>query len=69
VNGEDHCALHGYEPVPPIYYVICGECRHVFVTANELVEADRAVRRDCGLPDVPQRPNTITVCPLCTHDL
>jgi len=66
---DDRCAVHGHEPIPPEYYLICGECFHVFVTVEEFVEADRRMSVDCGLPNVARDPEEIFACPLCTHDL
>jgi hypothetical protein len=65
----DECAIHGYEPIPPTYYTICGECWHCFVTAAELVTADLDVRRSIpGVDAVPRQPDDIPCCPHCSHD-
>lgn len=55
-------------------YRVCGECWHAYATADELIEADYAARRDIaaadGLAELVERrdPDLIHVCPLCTHD-
>lgn len=65
---NDHCAVHGHEPVPPRYHLLCGECGHVFVTAQELLDAHN-VR--CLEVDAPYAASAddVLVCPVCTHDL
>lgn len=65
----DECAIHGHEPIPKDYYRVCGECGHVFVTADELVSKDLAMHHAVGLLDAqPRDPERIEVCPECTHD-
>jgi hypothetical protein len=67
----DDCAVHGHEPVPEGCYLVCGECRHAFATADELVRADQAVRESLegSASAGPWPVDEIDVCPHCTHDL
>lgn len=73
-SPNDRCAIHGHEPIPANCYRVCGECWHAYATADELIEADYAVRLDLaeadGLADLVERrdPDLIHICPLCTHD-
>jgi hypothetical protein len=62
----DTCYIHGYEPIPETgYYRLCGECYHVFVTPEELVEAYVLnAPSPVVVPDVAE----IHFCPHCTHD-
>lgn len=66
-STDEHCAIHGYEPIPEEYYHICGECHHVFVTAEELVEKDAAMYRTVTGKLRRSRPEDIDICPECTH--
>lgn len=70
INPKDQCAIHGYEPVPPNYYMICNECWHCFESAEDLENLDVEVRRSID----PERwhatlpASEIRICPVCTHD-
>ena len=64
---DDWCGVHGYEPINGTAYLICGECMHAFMTAEELIGADAAVRAELGIGGVAERAEDITVCPHCTH--
>lgn len=63
--ANDQCAIHGHEPIPEKYFRICGECWHVFVTAEELVQA---YRDEMPEPKRPTPLEEIYFCPYCTHD-
>ena len=65
---DDFCYIHGYEPMPPQYYRICGECWHVYVTPEELVQKDLYQRASVSLPVEPMKAEDITICPECLHD-
>lgn len=71
------------EPLPKdnSHYMVCGECMHVFMTADELVALHnevmrKAYERFAGDPvlgdDEPPVPvtdvNVIYTCPVCAHD-
>ncbi len=64
----NYCAIHGEEPIPPMYYRVCGECGHAFLTREELEELDHARAVECGLQGDPQPAEQISTCPMCTHD-
>lgn len=64
---NDECAIHGYEPIPEKYYMICGECYHCFVTAGELLALHNERGAEVGLP-AETNLDYIYMCPLCTHD-
>lgn len=69
-NSEDECSIHGYEPIPERFYRICHECRHCFVTEQELIKADFEIRRSI-FGDLEIRATSgdkIHICPECTHD-
>lgn len=59
-----------WEKVAERPFLICGECFHVFNTAEELVEDDRKARQEFMVPDVakPRDPDQIFCCPHCVHD-
>lgn len=68
-KDNDHCYVHGYEPLPKEWYRICVECWHCFITKEELVAKDLEIRRACGDPTAePMDPDQIYICPVCTHD-
>lgn len=64
------------EPIPPGgAYLVCGECFHVYATADDLV--DTFNRRGDELADLePAQPRSawvldperINFCPICIHD-
>lgn len=64
----DRCAIHGHEPVPPRYHLLCGECGHVFVSALDLLVAHNDRCAEVGAPGAVTA-DDVAVCPLCTHDL
>lgn len=68
IDPKDFCAIHGYEPMPRNPYRICGECFHAFATAEELVIQDQLARQHHGIPNNPEKPENVTICPVCTHD-
>lgn len=80
---DEYCAIHGFEPVPPGAYRVCGECWHVYRTAEELVDAYNAQTDELKAHYEAQRPATagfggewahvrdpgqVHFCPLCAHD-
>lgn len=72
---QDHCYIHGYEPVIGEPYILCGECHHCYRTADELVlyfwDLVRLANgeQDMELPSgEPVKPDDILFCPLCLHD-
>lgn len=77
---DDFCAIHGYEPLPPQYFRICGECGHAYGSADELLAADLAVVTALAestaaagdtIPVQVHAARTVEqvhCCPLCTHD-
>lgn len=67
--SNDQCYIHGHEPIPDGYFKICGECWHVFPTAQALIDDDLAVRREYLGPAMgPDPVEDIHICPHCTHD-
>ena len=68
---EQLCMIHNeYEPFEKgVDYRACGECCHVFETANELIWENNRMLNFIRIPhDENPDPETIVVCPLCTHD-
>lgn len=78
-EAGEYCYIHGYEPIPLGYYMICGECYHCYVTPEELLEVYNKEGREAhehfrhlyednyewmDLTD----PNQVYFCPHCTHD-
>lgn len=61
------CFWHGFEPVPDNAYLVCGECGHCWVTADDLMEAVRLICAAIGAT-VPSGPALVYHCPLCAHD-
>lgn len=51
------------------YYTGCGECGHLFETADELLETDRVWWEGIDLPQPELTADQIATCPCCTHDL
>ncbi len=67
MDDDGPCVIHGYEPVPDEWHILCIECGHVFVTAEDLLREHNRVMDECGFPrvaDVEQ----VAMCPFCTHD-
>lgn len=58
------------EPLPDEYYSVCGECGHVYVTAEELLEAENRLLFEMQVtkPPVVTDPEHVYTCPLCGHD-
>jgi len=56
------------EPLPDDYYIVCGECGHVYVTTEELVKAFRDYYEPRVGQMLPASPEEIYACPLCGHD-
>jgi hypothetical protein len=82
-DPADTCWFHGFEPLPPHCFRVCGECGHAYATAEDLLAVEHAeVARinasasgnaALGLepwePLLPhKRAEDIPFCPLCTHD-
>ncbi len=66
---DKHCYSCGVdEDVPRSYYLVCGECGHVYRTPEELVAADQAWRDAAGLPAMRCVADDVASCPLCGHD-
>ncbi len=81
---DEYCAVHGYEPIPPGAYRVCGECYHAYATADELVEAYNAQTDRLKAHYEAQGPPTnpgfagdwthvshaeqVYFCPWCSHD-
>lgn len=64
-----HCYWHNVdEPLAPRFYRMCGECFHVFYTAEELTAAWETLRAE--IPELGPAPpaRDIASCPLCSHD-
>lgn len=59
-----HCWIHDVDEPEEGAFRVCGECFHVFMTAEELIQADSKWYED-GRRNDPER---IWSCPLCTHD-
>lgn len=71
MNGPDFCYSCGRdEPIPPSgVYLICLECGHAYVTAQDLVDAYHSEsERIYVAPLVPLAADAIYHCPLCMHD-
>ncbi|WP_158881907.1 hypothetical protein [Amycolatopsis anabasis] len=64
---NDECFFHGHEPLPENYYRVCGECGHVFATADELLRREREIANEVGFQPETD-PDRVYVCPLCAHD-
>lgn len=73
-HGEwDHCYAHSVDENAADAYQICGECFHVFRTADELVAAtaQRIAEVSVGVENPmsgPTDPEKIFACPHCAHD-
>lgn len=82
-DPADTCWFHGFEPIPPHCFRVCGECGHAYATAEDLLAVEHeAVARTNALwrvdeaPELPpfkpllphERVEDITFCPMCTHD-
>lgn len=75
--SNDYCALHGYEPIPPNVFRVCGECHHAYATAEDLLAADREITDelrqhnpgyDTAEWSYATHPDQVHCCPLCCHD-
>lgn len=64
---DDRCWFHGDEPIPRGCYRVCLECGHAFVTAADLLEAERKICVAMELKPADSAED-VAVCPLCTHD-
>jgi hypothetical protein len=66
---EEHCLIHLVDEPDEPNYRICGECRHVFRTVEELVNEERENYRwsTVTVVDGHEEP-PMYACPLCTHD-
>lgn len=66
---SEHCHWHeAHEPIPENAYTVCGECMHVYATAEELIAAyiDNAPPNTPNLDTI--KVTDIMFCPLCMHD-
>ena len=64
-----HCLTHNEDEPDAGAYRICGECRHVFYSPSELLEAHLRVDAELGFTHVPPpHPDNIYYCPHCTHN-
>jgi hypothetical protein len=66
---DEHCYIHLIDEPDEPNYRICGECHHVYRSAEELVEAERdnypwTNAKVVGDHEEPP----MYACPLCTHD-
>ena len=70
VGGSMHCYIHEVDEVGEGAYRICGECFHVYRTAEDLVATERRWRTSAGIsaPPRPIDPDEINSCPECAHD-
>lgn len=82
VPVEEQCWHHGREPVPDGAYLVCGECGHCYVTADDLRREYRLMDERCMAspwydatselwavdPLVVPTADEIYACPLCAHD-
>ena len=62
------CAIHGYEPLPEKYYLVCGECWHVYVTEQDLMNEHDKLVEELGLTVFEVKAEQVHICPLCAHD-
>lgn len=70
------CYFHGEEPIPEQYYIICLECGHCYVTADELLTTFNDIMYEGWFnweqgerPWVPETSvDNIHFCALCAHD-
>lgn len=60
------CYIHGHEPLPEAYFCLCGECGHVYTTAEDLIRAyvDEEPEPKGPVPNAAD----IAFCPYCMHD-
>lgn len=56
------------EPLPAVYHIVCGECGHVFVTAEDLVAAFKAYFEPRIGQVLDVKTGEIYACPKCGHD-
>jgi len=76
ITADDFCwGCMQNEPFPEGVrpFRICGECNHLFVTAQDLIDEDVVIRREglaFGYYDSlePRTPEEIFSCPICMHD-
>jgi hypothetical protein len=71
---KSHCAIHNVAEPSDGAYQVCGECGHVYMTAEDLIEADLRVRQEIGGLFGDAAPEAwlageIYICPECSHDL
>lgn len=70
--GDLHCCYHHVDEPADGAYRVCGECFHVYPTAETLREAWAVTAEGYGLPpgtDVIAPPaEQIYGCPYCVHD-
>ena len=61
---EHHCFIHHADEYEPDPYIVCGECFHVYETAEALENTHQA-----NFPDSPSKiAIDISCCPECIHD-
>lgn len=56
------------EPLPAEYHEVCGECGHVYVTAEDLMAAYIEEWRKMAVSVQALDTPSIDACPLCGHD-
>ena len=71
-DDADWCWFHyAREPVDPEVgsFLICGECFHLYATADELIDAWAEMALRVGIEGPPPRDAAaILFCPYCAHD-
>lgn len=66
--GDMHCHIHHVDEIAGGAYRVCGECGHVYRTAEDL-QREWAENAPPDLPDRTVPPvEQIHFCPLCAHD-
>jgi hypothetical protein len=70
VSLSDFCmSCSRFERLEAGDYRVCGECGHVYRKPISLLIADNTIRLHCNLPTIAiEDVESITACPLCTHD-
>lgn len=68
--GDTHCYWHNVDEPAEGAYRVCGECGHVYRTAEALRAAFMdELAPDLGdLPGMPPLADEILGCPMCLHD-
>ena len=71
--GDTHCYMHNLDEPSTGAFRVCGECGHVYRTAEDLRMAWTDTAADGWAPEVPTSAGAppaeqIYACPLCCHD-